>query len=317
MRFAPGSTAAAAWLAAAFAAFAAFAPASPARAQQAPEGFSWLDIAPRLVVPGATPTQPEITLGRITRALSNQHYTSLREAGILGDRALVVTALRADPAALPEEDRVVVYDVPLGGGGAAHELVSGYGLRFEQWAAFTRAGGELVAVYDDCLRCQPTTFFTAFHLDPASDTWSTRFLHGGSGAPLSVAVPPDALNPPQQVYALIENGDGRAAMVTWTHYATDAPAPGKGRPAAPSGADRMYMYDVDAISGLERSRPVFGAEAEALKPRVCMAQDPVRLRHGQDLPVCRALIEARAAQRVNTRPPAENQGRMNVGRSRR
>jgi hypothetical protein len=122
---------------------------------------------------------------------------------------------------------------------------------------------ELGALYDDCNECAASTFFTAFYYDRPHHMWTTRWMRGGQGAlawtdnsPAGVAL--------TQVYAVLNEPNGREVIGTWSHFDY-----GKLKPAE----DVVYRYDLDPYSKLERTQLLSGKEAEAMKQRLCGAPE--------------------------------------------
>ena len=130
---------------------------------QVPEGFSWVDLK--------TDTA---TVSAVAKAIEPQKYTALREIGLIGDQALVITVTRADLVAQPQQDRFNVYGVSLKDG-KVDQLLDGAQLRIIEWQKFYDYDSpELLATYDDCSNCQATTFLTAFYIDRLTKKWRAR-----------------------------------------------------------------------------------------------------------------------------------------------
>ena len=83
---------------------------------QRPPGFSWVNIE-----------SDKTTMATVRRKLHDPTITSIREVGIMGGFALVMTASR-DKDAPTDDDRWTIYNVALGAG-SAQVLVSGYGVK--------------------------------------------------------------------------------------------------------------------------------------------------------------------------------------------
>ena len=76
--------------------------------------------------------------------------------------------------------------------------------------------------------------------------------------------------------------DGRALLATWNHFDY-----GKQKPPQ----RHVFRYDVDPLSGLERTLELTGQDAEAMELRLCRGQDAVQgLERGQDSRVCAELL---------------------------
>lgn len=267
--------------------------ATPLCAQQAPGSFRWIDFH-------STKDQAEVTW--VTRALDSQKWTSIREIGVEYDAALVVTTLRATPESAANSDTFTVWSVSL----TNHlftPLLKGVNLRWLDWMTFADgAPREPGAVYKDCNECQATTFFTAFHYDFSRHMWAARWMRGSQAVPLrSGFESSDSL--PAQVYALLSEPNGRQLVGTWQHFDHGSLKPAE---------DVVYRYDLDPFSGLERTELLRGREAEAMKQRICRAEDSgldSGLAHGQDSALCPQTPKTRFVRRPITTPPANNQGR--------
>ena len=71
----------------------------------------------------------------------------------------------------------------------------------------------------------------------------------------------------------------------------------------------LYRYDLDPFSGLERTQLLSGKEADAMKQRLCPAQDAAPdLARGQDSPLCQQTLKPRPERKPVTTPPANNHG---------
>jgi hypothetical protein len=228
------------------------------------DGFSWVDLK-----------SDTDTVTKVSHALAAQKYTALREIGVAGEHALVITTLRANPTADPDKDTFTAWDVWLKYGQAT-ELLSGTSLRYIDWQKLYDYGQpELLAYYNDCADCQATTFLTAFYQDRKTHAWAARWPRQRSAAPLYSAAQPGV----QHVYALFMNVDQRVVLDTWSHYAEQK--------RASRGGDYFFEYKIDTMSGQEMSRPVTGREADAMKLRLCKADNVVfGIAGGQDSSAC-------------------------------
>jgi hypothetical protein len=237
---------------------------TPAAQAQVMDGFTWVDLK-----------SDTATVAAVTKALAAQKYTALREIGLVGDQALVVTANRTDLLAQPQQDRFNVYDVSLKYG-TVEPLLDGAQLRIVEWQKFYDYDTpELLATYDDCSDCEPTTFLTAFYIDRRAKKWRVRWPRDLSGAPLT-----SAGSGGDYVYALFMNVDERVVLDTWVRY---PPQKKSGR-----GSEYLFEYRVDPMSDQGASRPLAGREASAAKLRLCKGEDVVfGIAGGQSSEACR------------------------------
>ena len=244
---------------------------------QVMEGFAWTDLH-----------QENERVAAVSKSLEGEKYTALREIAVVGDAALVITSTRANPTAKPEQDQYTAYSLDLKSPDAKPELLmTGTHLQFRDWLRFIREGDtELVATYDDCSDCRATTFLTSFYVDDKTKKWRARWPREVAGAPLFSATPG---NPGEtdQVYALMMGEDGRALLVTWSHF--------QQKKGAPGGEDYLFEYDVDPASGRERVRPIYGADAPPLKLRLCKAEgEALGIAAGQDSASCTQIVKPTA-----------------------
>lgn len=262
--------------------------AAPLCAQQDP--FRWMDFH--------SEKDQDIVVW-VTRALDAEKWTAIREIGVQYDAALVVTTLRPSPQSPAGADAFNVWSVSL----TTHRVtpvLKGVNLRWLDWMHFTDGGSpEPTALYDNCGECGADTYFTAFHYDHAQHLWAARWMRGGQSAPITSANVPSGVAW-TEVYATLLDGNGRALLATWNYfdYAQQKP-PG----------DFVYQYDLDPQSGLERTQQLNGKEAEAMKQRLCRAQDAVPgLMHGQNSALCEQTLTPHAVRNPVTTPPANNRG---------
>jgi hypothetical protein len=258
---------------------------------QAPTDFHWVDLE-----------KDQWMVSTVRKALHDEGFTAIRDIGVVGDAALVFTSTRSRPDAIPDTDLMSVYAVSLRSL-AARKLISGYQMHSIGWSSMLKDHrGELATTYLDCVQCDATMFFTNFYFDGKADTWQLRWTANQHGAPLTV----NHANKDytiQQIYAVLGDIDGQEALVTWSHYEYNN---------SKKVDDFIYRYDVDPSSNLDRAQRVSGKDATDLELRLCQADQAWSfLRHGQDQPVCQALVQAKStrSRRVVTTPPAQNEGR--------
>jgi hypothetical protein len=254
-----------------------------AQAQQTPETFRWVDFH-------ADADQSVVTW--VTRALSAEKWTAIREIGVDYDAALVVTVDRPSPQASTATDTFSVWSVSLTNK-MVTPLAKGANLRLLDWMQFAASGPrELAALYDDCRECNATTSFTAFYYDVRSHGWSARWMRGAQAAPLGAAQAPAGVTV-TNVYALLADPNGHEMLATWNHFDY-----GKTKPAE----DYLYEYDADPYTRLDRTQLIANKEAEALKLRLCRATDGIsNVKSGQDSDVCRETLGTGDARRKGRR----------------
>jgi hypothetical protein len=261
---------------------------TPLRAQQDP--FRWMDFHAQ---------KDQDVVVWVTRSLQPEKWSAIREIGVQYDAALVVTTLRANPQAFPSTDTFTVWSVSLTNHSVA-PLLHGVNLRLLDWMLFDEGRPrELAAFYDDCNECEASTYFTAFHYDITQHMWGARWMRGEQAVPVWSTKPPAGVAL-TQIYAAMAEPNGREFLVTWNHFDY-----GKEKPAA----DFIYQYDIDTFHGLERTQVVANKEGEAMKQRLCGAQNAVPgLARGQDSQLCQQILKPRYERKPVTTPPANNRG---------
>jgi hypothetical protein len=234
------------------------------------DGFAWVDLK--------VDTQ---TVSKVTTFLSSKPYTAIREIGVTGQQALVITSLRKDPTANPLNDSFTAYGLSLRDG-SVEELLDGNNLRYIDWQKFYDYDTpELVATYEDCAQCKATTFLTAFYIDRKTRRWGARWRREVAGAPLYSADP--AKN---YVYALFMNVDQRVVLDTWASYPEQK--------KSSRGGEYLFEYRIDIPSDQGTSRPLTGRDVLPVKQRLCAGQNVVfGIAGGQDSAACKDLLGKR------------------------
>ena len=263
--------------------------AAPLRAQQAPDAFRWIDFH-------SAKDQDVVTW--VTRSLTVENWTSIREIGVEYDAALVITTTRSNPQSLPSSDTFTVWSLSLTNHGYI-PLIKGVNLRLLDWMLFADGRPrELAALYDDCADCQQSTYFTAFHYDMQKHAWYPRWMRG----PQSILV--WSANMPQgialtQLYALLTQPNAQQQMCTWNHIDHGQQKP----------EEIVACYDLDPITGQERTQSFTRTPALPIKQRICSAlSDLPGLARGQDSPLCQQSLKAHPERKPVTTPPANNRG---------
>lgn len=120
----------------------------------------------------------------VTRSLSEQDWTAIREIGVQYDAALVVTTMRPTPQSPANADTFTVWSVSLTSHVVA-PLLKGVNLRWLERMRFAPGAPlEPAILYDNCRDCSAQTYFTAFYYDLSHHMWAARWLRGSDAAPV-------------------------------------------------------------------------------------------------------------------------------------
>jgi hypothetical protein len=262
-----------------------------AQAQQTPENFRWIDFH--------SPKDQDVVVW-VTRSLEPEKWTAIREIAVEYDAALVVTTLRANPQAAPENDTFTVWSLSLTNHSVL-PLISGVNLRWLDWLLLAEGRPrELAALYDSCRDCAADTYLTAFAYNLESHGWAARWMRGSQAVSVWTAKPPAGVDL-TQLYAVLAEPNGRQVVATWSHLDYGP---------AKDSEDFIYRYDLDPFSTLERTMRLANKEAEAMKARLCSAQATLPgLARGQDAPLCHIEVKQKSERHPVTTPPTNNHGR--------
>ncbi len=267
-------------------------PAQNSRKPQTSDSFRWIDFHA---------SQDQNIVVWVTRALAVESWTALREIGVVYDAALVVTSDRANPQAPPGDGTFTVWSVSLTNH-AVTRLVAGVHLRWFDRVRFADGTPqEWPVLYDNCVECQPNTYFTAFYYDLRTHAWAARWIRDGQGVAVWNADRPGSVQW-TQLYAVMQAGEGHVALYTWNHF-------DHGKNSVPD--DFMVRYDLDPFSDLERATQLTSKGTEQLRLQICSGQNGVQgLERGQDSELCQKMLKQHGERRPVTTPPANNRGRM-------
>ena len=262
--------------------------ATPSYAQQDP--FRWMDFHSQ---------KDQDIIVWVTRSLSEQDWTAIREIGVQYDAALVVTTYRATPQSPANNDTFTVWSVSLTSHVVA-PLLKGVNLRWLERMRFAPGAPlEPAILYDNCRDCAAQTYFTAFYYDLSHHVWAARWMRGSDAAPVWSANPPTGVNW-TQVCTAMADPDGRELVGAWNHIDYGSQKPPE---------DYVYRYDLDPLSGQERTQLLTGAATNSLEQRLCGFMSVVPdLSHGQDSWLCRQTVQPSSTRKPVTTPPANNHG---------
>ncbi|KAA6461816.1 hypothetical protein DYQ86_09185 [Acidobacteria bacterium AB60] len=145
-----------------------------------------------------------------------------------------------------------------------------------------------------------TTYLTTFHYDLREHLMVPRWLRGSEGVPVWTGTVPEGVSL-TQVYAVLPALNNVQMLATWAHY-------DYGKAKDPE--DYLFRYDIDPLSGLDRTEILSGKEAAAMKQRLCSVPSSAgAIARGQDSELCQQTVHPVAERRPNTAPPANNKGR--------
>ncbi len=264
----------------------------PLHAQQTSGTFRWIDFHS---------AEDQNIVVWVTRSLQVEKWTAIREIGVVYDAALVVTTDRANPEAPPGDDTFTIWNASLTSHVVA-PVLTGVNLRWLEPEHFVQdAPAELTILYDNCRECAASTYFTTLRYDLPHHMFAARWLRGGQGVMVWNATPPSAPGIAwTQVYAVMGGADGRALLATWNHFEY-----GKQKPPA----DTLFRYDVDPMTGMDRTADLTKEDSTAMKLRLCRGQDTVQgLARGQDSELCQQLLGTQPQRKPVVTPPANNHG---------
>ena len=180
-------------------------------------------------------------------------------------------------------------------------VLGGANLRWLDSMDFARGSPpEPTILYDNCGGCAADTYFTSFHYDLGTHAFAARWTRGGQGVPNWSANAPAGVAWTQVYAVMVESG--HALLGTWSYFDY-----GKHKPPE----EFIYRYDLDPSGSQERSQLLTGKNADAMKQRLCRAQDAVAgLARGQDSALCQQILKPRYERKPVTTPPADNRGQM-------
>jgi hypothetical protein len=266
----------------------------PLCAQQTSENLRWIDFHS---------SKDQNIVAWVTRSLAVEDWTAIREIGVVYDAALVVTSKRAATDSSPDNDSFAIWNVSLTSHLVA-PLLKGVNLRWFDWQHFVPGQQEeLTILYDNCVNCAASTYFTALYYDLSHHQWQARWIRGGEAALAWSAMPPSSNGIVwTQVYGVMTGAQDLAKLCTWNHF-------DYGKQRQPS--DTVFCYDVDPFSGLDRTLEVTGRDnVNAMELSLCRGGSTVQgLERGQDSALCQQLLNTRPERKPATTPPANAQGR--------
>lgn len=245
---------------------------------QAPDGFRWVNFK-----------QDSATLSKVEQALKPEAYSAIREIGILGDFALVMTAKRGPDQPSPLGDEWNVYNVSTKTWNIT-SLIVGYNLEIKDWISFQPDTiPDLGVVYLDCWECEPASLFTALRFEQQNG-WRARWLSKETSKQPGIVLGVTNVGDPytdedvDQVFAVIAPRSRAASVGTWYHSRDLA-----------SGkiTNVISKFFVDPVSGKDRSTVLTGRDGLEWERRLCKVGPDFLsgLFGGQENRACKKVVE--------------------------
>lgn len=255
---------------------------------QSPDGFRWVSLK----------DHPPI-VANVEEALKSEDYTAIREIGVLGDFALVMTSRRDLEQTTPVGDQWSVYNVSTKDSKIA-SLIFGYNLEIKEWISFQpEAGADLGVVYLSCWECEPASLFTALHYDKQNG-WRARWPNKENSEQPGIVLGVTDVGDPytnedvDQVFAVTASHNDGARVGTW--YRSRELGSGK-------ITDTVSRFFVNA-AGQDKTEILTGADAAVMKLRMCKATDALSgLFGGQDSKACKRVLKPKN-QSEHFKPPS-------------
>lgn len=243
---------------------------------QVPDGFHWVDFRKEVS-----------TVSNVEKALKAENYTAIREIGVRGDFALVMTVQREATQPTPLGDSWAVYNISTTDW-SVHKLISGYNLEIKDWISFqSKDEQDLGVVYMDCWECEPASVFTALHYD-ARTGWRARWVNEKDPVRPGIAFLITDVGDPytdedvDQIFAVVTPRGGAAAVGTWYHSRDLS-----------SGkiTESASRFDVDPRTGEDKSIVLTGPAALKWELQLCKAAvSPYGLSQGQSSRACKRVM---------------------------
>ena len=250
---------------------------------QVPRGFAWVNLESNTSV-----------MAKVRSSLQDHTMTAIREVGVQGQFALVMTAARPRGESTGDADAWTVYSVSLTSG-QNNVLLRGYRVQLLRWIG--KGAGELAITYDSCSGCEPVIMFTTLRLDPGvgwTARWSGEGLTDTSDQP-GAAVVAGGVGEPydddevSQVFGLIVQQNGEFTAGSWVRTRNTKTG---------QVEDDIERYSVDPISAADRVEHLRGAAAVNWERAVCTpSQLLVAPSLGQDSAACREVRRRPASHR--------------------
>jgi hypothetical protein len=242
---------------------------------QAPTDFHWIDFK-----------QDVSTVAKIEEALKSENYSAIREIGVLGDFALVMTSYRELDQPTPLGDEWSAYSVSTKTWNISR-LLFGYNLEVKDWITFQSDAPDLGIIYLDCWECEPASLFTALHYEP-NEGWRARWMNKQDPKQPGVVLGVTDVGDPytnedvDQVFAVLAPPSHSSASVGTWYHSRDL---GSGKIT-----DVVSRFSVDPATGKDKAEVLEGADAVKWELRLCTAKDMLpELFGGQSSRACKKL----------------------------
>lgn len=242
---------------------------------QLPANFSWINIeSDKKVMP------------IVRRALHDNSITAIREVGVQGNYALVMTASREDGSPTPDYDLWTIYNIALDSG-KSRVMANGYGVKIQDWIPLS--GNELAMTYYDCWECEAATLFTTIHFVKGLG-WQARWPNKSNetnsfkpGAVLLNADYGESEEEDRQIYAIVKQPNKSFAVGNWTQFRNDTTG---------KLEDDVERYFIDPATGQDRVERLTGKAAQDWERTLCTQSNIlIQPSSGQDSRLCRAILK--------------------------
>lgn len=248
----------------------------PSRADT-PAGFAWVNLE-----------TDKTMMAEVRHALQNASISAIREVGVEGGFALVMTTSREADAPTPDYDQWHIYNISLQTG-KSQLLVFGYGVKLLDWIG--PKNNELAITYYDCWECEAATLFTALHFTRdigwaarwQNKTQATDFPQPGAVALMTDIGEPYGDNEVNQVFAVVAQQSNGFAAGSWLHSRDNKTG---------KVDDDVLRYSIDAKTGNDRVDKLMGQAALTWERLIC-TQSSVIIQPsiGQNSRACRSVLQ--------------------------
>lgn len=249
-----------------------------------PAGFTWVNLE-----------SDRATMAVVRHALRDTSMSAIREVGIEGGFAIVMTISRETGSPTPDYDLWSVYSISLTTG-KSRILVSGYGVKLLDWIGAGQS--ELAITYYDCWECEAGTIFTTLHFTKGVG-WMARWPNATQNLaypqPGAVALMTDIAesygDDTELVFAVVSQPNGCFAVGSWVH--SHHSKSGK-------SDEDVERYSIDPVTQEDRVEKLDGSAAAAWERQICSASSILmQPSTGQNSKACRGVMRTATSYRTH------------------